>query len=152
MQAAGMTVAQRDEEDEAARAAAQAQRAAALAEAGNRTNDERGRRSADRIGCAEGRIPVLDIGAFLTASQRRRHWPRRCPEPAKTRALVVANHGVPQAARSVSRLRHSSSPAGSRQAGPQSGDLNIGYLPFGGQTVRHSPVNKNTKFNFSESF
>jgi isopenicillin N synthase-like dioxygenase len=30
--------------------------------------------------------------------------------------------------------------------------LNIGYLPYGGQTVRHSPVNKNTKPNFSESF
>src|SRR5260370_33464982 len=28
----------------------------------------------------------------------------------------------------------------------------MGYLPFGGQTVRHSPVNKNTKPNFSESF
>ena len=30
--------------------------------------------------------------------------------------------------------------------------MNIGYLPFGGQTVRHSPVNKNTRPNFSESF
>src|SRR5438067_11435461 len=32
------------------------------------------------------------------------------------------------------------------------GQYNIGYLPFGGQVVRHSPVNKNTKPNFSESF
>ena len=32
------------------------------------------------------------------------------------------------------------------------GKYNIGYLPFGGQVVRHSPVNKNTKPNFSESF
>jgi isopenicillin N synthase-like dioxygenase len=32
------------------------------------------------------------------------------------------------------------------------GKYNIGYLPFGGQVVRHSPVNRNTKPNFSESF
>jgi isopenicillin N synthase-like dioxygenase len=32
------------------------------------------------------------------------------------------------------------------------GQYNIGYLPFGGQVVRHSPVNRNTKPNFSESF
>jgi isopenicillin N synthase-like dioxygenase len=32
------------------------------------------------------------------------------------------------------------------------GRLNIGYLPFGGQTVRHSPVNQNTRPNYSESF
>src|SRR5207237_1151459 len=32
------------------------------------------------------------------------------------------------------------------------GKYNIGYLPFGGQVVRHSPVNKNTRPNFSESF
>ena len=30
--------------------------------------------------------------------------------------------------------------------------MTIGYLPFGGQIVRHSPVNRNTKPNFSESF
>ena len=35
---------------------------------------------------------------------------------------------------------------------PDLASRNIGYLPFGGQTVRHSPVNKNTKPNFSESF
>jgi len=32
------------------------------------------------------------------------------------------------------------------------GKYNIGYLPFGGQVVRHSPVHKNTKPNFNESF
>src|SRR5947207_6407208 len=32
------------------------------------------------------------------------------------------------------------------------GKYNIGYLPFGGQIVRHSPVNRNTRPNFSESF
>ena len=32
------------------------------------------------------------------------------------------------------------------------GRYNIGYLPFGAQVVRHSPVNNNTKPNFSESF
>src|SRR6185312_6229370 len=32
------------------------------------------------------------------------------------------------------------------------GAENIGYLPYGGQTVRTSTVHKNTKPNFSESF
>jgi isopenicillin N synthase-like dioxygenase len=32
------------------------------------------------------------------------------------------------------------------------GQYNIGYLPFGGQVMRHSPVNRNTEPNFSESF
>jgi hypothetical protein len=32
------------------------------------------------------------------------------------------------------------------------GKYNIGYLPFSGQVVRHSPVNRNTRPNFSKSF
>jgi isopenicillin N synthase-like dioxygenase len=67
---------------------------------------------------------------------------------------VVANHGV------APRLIEDTF-AGAAQffARPEPdkltlkiGKYNIGYLPFGGQVVRHSPVNKNTKPNFSESF
>jgi isopenicillin N synthase-like dioxygenase len=68
--------------------------------------------------------------------------------------LVVANHGVPP------RLVDDTfAVAAQFFARPEAdklalkvGKYNIGYLPFGGQVVRHSPVNKNTKPNFSESF
>ena len=68
--------------------------------------------------------------------------------------LVVANHGVPH------RLVEGTFAAAAQFfARPEAdmlalkvGKYNIGYLPFGGQVVRHSPVNKNTKPNFSESF
>jgi len=105
---------------------------------------------------AEGRIPVLDIGPYLAgepsaAAPLARAIARTCED---TGFLVVANHGVPQilpdrvfavAAQFFAR------PEPDKLA-LKIGELNIGYLPFGGQTVRHSPVNKNTKPNFSESF
>src|SRR5437660_8655488 len=102
-----------------------------------------------------GRIPVLDIGAYLAgeagaAAPLARAIARTCED---TGFLVVANHGVPQ------RLPDRVFAVAAQFFGrPESdklalkiGDLNIGYLPFGGQTVRHSPVNMNTKPNFSES-
>jgi isopenicillin N synthase-like dioxygenase len=108
------------------------------------------------IRAAHGRIPVLDIGRFLSgepgaATPLARAIARTCED---TGFLVVANHGVPQqlpdrvfavAAEFFAR------PEADKLA-LKIGDLNIGYLPFGGQTVRHSPVNKNTRPNFSESF
>jgi isopenicillin N synthase-like dioxygenase len=107
-------------------------------------------------GSAQGRIPVLDIGAFLSgepgaASPLAQAIARTCED---TGFLVVANHGVPQqlpdrvfavAAQFFARRE-------ADKLALRIGDLNIGYLPFGGQTVRHSPVNKNTRPNFSESF
>lgn len=104
----------------------------------------------------DGRIPVLDIGLFLAgdpaaAAPLVRAVARTCED---TGFLVVANHGVPQrliddtfavAARFFAR------PEADKLA-LKIGQYNIGYLPFGGQVVRHSPVNKNTKPNFSESF
>ena len=104
----------------------------------------------------QGRIPVLDIGPYLAgeagaAAPLARAIARTCED---TGFLVVANHGVPQrlvddtfavAAKFFAR------PEADKLA-LKVGKYNIGYLPFGGQVVRHSPVNKNTKPNFSESF
>ena len=104
----------------------------------------------------QGRIPVLDIGPFLAgdpnaAGPLARAVARTCED---TGFLVVANHGVPQ------RLVDDTfAVAAQFFARPEPdklalkvGQYNIGYLPFGAQVVRHSPVNKNTKPNFSESF
>jgi isopenicillin N synthase-like dioxygenase len=104
----------------------------------------------------QGRIPVLDIGPFLAgepdaAAPLARAVTRTCED---TGFLVVANHGVPQrlvddtfaaAAQFFAR-------SDSDKLALKIGQYNIGYLPFGGQVVRHSPVNNNTKPNFSESF
>ncbi|MGC2413023.1 MAG: 2OG-Fe(II) oxygenase family protein [Stellaceae bacterium] len=103
-----------------------------------------------------GRIPVLDIGPYLAGDPAAgaplaRTIARTCED---TGFLVVANHGIPPhlvedtfavAAQFFAR-------AEADKLALQIGRYNIGYLPFGGQVVRHSPVNKNTKPNFSESF
>jgi len=104
----------------------------------------------------QGRIPVLDIGAYLAgetgaAAPLARAIARTCED---TGFLVVANHGVPQ--RLVDDTfavtqKFFTRPEGDKLA-LKVGKYNIGYLPFGGQVVRHSPVNKNTRPNFSESF
>src|SRR5271155_50476 len=103
-----------------------------------------------------GRIPVLDIGPYLggdpgAAAPLARAVAHTCED---TGFLVVANHGVPP------RLAEDSfAVAAQFYARPEAdklalkiGRYNIGYLPFGGQVVRHSPVNRNTRPNFSESF
>jgi isopenicillin N synthase-like dioxygenase len=103
-----------------------------------------------------GRIPVLDIGPYLAgeagaAARLARAIARTFQD---TGFLVIANHGVPPrliedtfavAAQFFAR------PAADKLA-LSIGEYNIGYLPFGGQVVRHSPVNNNTRPNFSESF
>src|ERR1043166_179420 len=104
----------------------------------------------------QGRIPVLDIGAYLAgdagaAAPLAKAIARTCED---TGFLVVANHGVPQSLPDgvfAAAAKFFARPEPDKVA-LQIGDLNIGYLPFGGQTVRHSPVNKNTRPNFSESF
>ena len=103
-----------------------------------------------------GRIPVLDIGAYLAgeagaAAPLARAIARTCED---TGFLVVANHGVPQPLVNDTfavAQQFFARPEGDKLA-LKVGKYNIGYLPFGGQVVRHSPVNKNTKPNFSESF
>jgi isopenicillin N synthase-like dioxygenase len=116
--------------------------------------------AADKSGAAlaldHGRIPVLDIGPYLAgepgaAAVLARIFARTF---ADTGFLVIANHSVAQhladdifavAAQFFAR------PQGDKLA-LKIGRYNIGYLPFGGQIVRHSPVNRNTKPNFSKSF
>ncbi len=105
---------------------------------------------------ASGRIPVLDIGPFLAgepgaAAPLARAIARTCED---TGFLVVANHGIPQALPDAvfAAARAFFARPESEKLRYKIGELNIGYLPFGGQTVRHSPVNRNTRPNFSESF
>src|SRR5215468_6963233 len=102
------------------------------------------------------RIPVLDIGPYLAGNAGAvaplaRAIARTCED---TGFLVVANHGVaPHLAEDAfaAAARFFAQPEPAKIA-LKIGKYNIGYLPFGGQVVRHSPVNKNTKPNFSESF
>jgi isopenicillin N synthase-like dioxygenase len=102
------------------------------------------------------RIPVLDIGPFLAGDPAAgaplaRTIARTCED---TGFLVIANHGI--APRLVAdtfavAARFFARPETDKLA-QKVGRYNIGYLPFGGQVVRHSPVNRNTRPNFSESF
>ena len=103
-----------------------------------------------------GRIPVLNVGPYLAGdagavAPLARAVARTFED---TGFLVIANHGIPP------RLVEETFAAAAQFfARPEAdklalriGQYNIGYLPFGGQVVRHSPVNRNTKPNFSESF
>ncbi|MGE5270936.1 MAG: isopenicillin N synthase family dioxygenase [Thiohalocapsa sp.] len=102
------------------------------------------------------RIPMLDIGPYLSG-ERGAMRPlaqavaRTCED---TGFLVVAGHGIaPELPHNV--FAHAARFFAHEEAfklALQIGRYNIGYLPFGGQTVRHSPVNNNTRPNFSESF
>jgi len=102
------------------------------------------------------RIPVIDVGPFLTgepgSARRLAHdVARTCLD---TGFLVIANHGV---AREIVDRAFAASAAFfeldvERKLALKIGSQNIGYLPYGGQTVRTSTVHNNTKPNFSESF
>ena len=103
-----------------------------------------------------GRIPVLDIGPYLAgdsgaAASLARAVARTCED---TGFLVIANHGIPpclvEDAFAIASQFFSRPEA--EKLALKVGKYNIGYLPFGGQVVRHSPVNRNTRPNFSESF
>ena len=110
----------------------------------------------DTLTTTADRIPVLDIGPFLAGEAGAvgplaRAVARTC---ADTGFLVVANHGIDPAL-----VENTFAEAARFFARDEAFKLalkveqyNIGYLPFGGQTVRHSPVNQNTVPNFSESF
>src|SRR4051812_31050037 len=94
-----------------------------------------------------GRIPVLNVGPFLAGDQSviqplAREIERTCSD---TGFLVVANHGIDLAlpAGVFEAARKFFARPEEEKLPYKIGDLNIGYLPFGGQTVRHSPVNKN---------
>jgi isopenicillin N synthase-like dioxygenase len=105
---------------------------------------------------ATSRIPVLDIGAFLAGepgatAPLARAIARTCED---TGFLVVANHGIaPELVENVfAEAARFFALDAARKLAYRVGQYNIGYLPFGAQVVRHSPVNQNTKPNFSESF
>ncbi len=107
-------------------------------------------------GADDSRIPVLDIGPVLEgkrgACAALAHAVARTCED--TGFLVVANHGIaPQLVENTfsQAARFFALPT-ERKLALKIGQYNIGYLPFGGQIVRHSPVNRNTRPNFSESF
>ena len=97
----------------------------------------------------QGRIPVLDIGPYLggdsgAAASLARAIARTFED---TGFLVMANHGIP-----ARLVENTFAVAAKFFARPEVdklalkvGRYNIGYLPFGGQVVRHSPVNRNTK-------
>ena len=100
-----------------------------------------------------GRIPVLDIGPYLAgdagaARARRRPHLRRHRVSRARQSRRPASAGRRHLFRRGAILR----PARGRQARTEGRQVQHGYLPFGGQVVRHSPVNQNTKPNFSESF
>jgi isopenicillin N synthase-like dioxygenase len=104
----------------------------------------------------ERRIPIIDVAPYLAgrpgaARALADQVARTCLD---TGFLVVANHGVPQQV-----IDNAFAAAASFFALPEEAKLalkigaeNIGYLPYGGQTVRTSTVHKNTKPNYSESF
>src|SRR5437773_2595099 len=104
---------------------------------------------------SRGRIPVLDIGAYLAgeagaAAPLARAIARTCED---TGFLVVANHGVPQhlVDDTFAVTENFFARPEADKLALKIGTYNIGYLPFGGQVVRHSPANKNTRPNFSAS-
>lgn len=102
------------------------------------------------------RIPVLDIGDYRAGVPGAREalaaaLSRTCDD---TGFLVIQNHGVDPtlvagAFDAASDFFDLEEP---RKLEMKIGDLNIGYLPYGAQTVRTSRVHANTKPNFSESF
>jgi isopenicillin N synthase-like dioxygenase len=102
------------------------------------------------------RIPVLDIAPYLAgesgaAAALARAVARTCED---TGFLVIAGHGIdPRLPADVfTQAAHFFARDEAEKLPYKIGQYNIGYLPFGGQTVRHSPVNQNTRPNFSESF
>ncbi len=105
---------------------------------------------------ADNRIPVIDVGPFLAdvpgaARVLADQVTRTCLD---TGFLVISNHGVP--AEIIDRAFAAAADFFTLDE-PTKLDLkigaeNIGYLPYGGQTVRTSTVHKNTKPNYSESF
>ena len=102
------------------------------------------------------RIPVLDVSDFLADRPNARQAlaqaiAHTCDD---TGFLVITNHGISAALIDVAFAAASDFfdlDEGEKLA-LKVGELNIGYLPYGAQTVRTSKVNNNTKPNLSESF
>lgn len=104
----------------------------------------------------EARIPVLDIGPFLAGAPGAletlaRHVARTCED---TGFLVIAGHGI---AEELVRDCFAESARFfaldmERKLALKVGELNIGYLPQGAQTIRTSTIHQNRKPNLNETF
>lgn len=105
---------------------------------------------------AEGRIPVLDIGPFLRGEagarqELARHVARSCED---TGFLVFAGHGIDQALIDgcfAAAAEFFALPEDQKLA-LKIGDINLGFLPTGAQTIRTSKVAEVKKPNLNESF
>lgn len=105
---------------------------------------------------SDGRIPVLDLAPFLAdepgaLQDLARHVARTCED---TGFLVVVNHGIPQEliAGCFAEAARFFDLEVERKLALKVGELNIGYLPKGAQTIRTSTVHANSKPNLNESF
>ena len=102
------------------------------------------------------RIPILDVEPFLAGKPGAAAALARevAVTAADTGFLVIANHGVPQGIIDAGFAAAAAFFALAEEAklALRIGAENIGYLPYGGQTVRTSTVSKVTRPNNSESF
>jgi len=104
----------------------------------------------------ERRIPILDVAPFLAgepgaAVALAEQVKKTCED---TGFLVIANHGVSQALidRAFAASASFFALDEARKLELKIQDENIGYLPYGGQTMKTSTIQKVNKPNFSESF
>lgn len=102
------------------------------------------------------RIPVLDVGSYLAgepggAAQLATQIRRTCED---TGFLVIANHGIPQDLidRAFAAAADFFALSDEQKLALKIREQNIGYLPYGGQTMKTSTVAKVNKPNYSESF
>jgi isopenicillin N synthase-like dioxygenase len=105
---------------------------------------------------ADTLIPVIDIAPLLTGQPSAiatlaNAVTQTCLD---TGFLVITGHDVPQQVidQAFAAAAAFFALGDDRKLALKIGKENIGYLPYGGQTVRTSTVHKNTKPNFSESF
>ena len=103
-----------------------------------------------------GRIPVIDVAPYLAEApgaeaRLAAEVERTC---ADTGFLVVSNHGVPQELidRAFASAATFFSLSETEKLALKIEDRNIGYLPYGGQTMKTSTIEVATKPNYSESF
>ncbi len=110
----------------------------------------------DQGSAAAARIPILDVGPLLAGQPGAAAALGRqvAVTAADTGFLVIANHGVPQPIIDTAFAAAADFFALAEDAklALKIGAENIGYLPYGGQTVRTSTVSKVTRPNNSESF
>jgi isopenicillin N synthase-like dioxygenase len=102
------------------------------------------------------RIPVLDVAQYLAGAPGAATHLAAAIEStcADTGFLVISNHGVSQNLidRAFASARALFTLSEKDKLALKIGDRNIGYLPYGGQTMKTSTIEVATKPNYSESF